>query len=115
VGKIVTGVALAFGTLVLALGLQNPLAAADLTASERAAGFRSVDIEVNGANCRFCRINVEQTLSAIPGVKVARADMSRHDARVVYDPSRVQPADLAEALRERPSSLGGQAMSPIPR
>jgi|SRR5581483_881751 len=106
-GKIVTGVVLAFGALLTGLVLQDPLAAANLTASGRAAGLRSVDIEVNGANCRFCRIDVERTLSAIPGVRVAKADMSRHDARVLYDPAMVQPAALVEALRERPNSLGG--------
>ena len=112
VGKIGIAAALGFGALVLALALQDPLAAANLTPSERAAGLRSVDLEVGGANCRFCRIDAERTLSAIPGVKIAKADMSRHEARVVYDPSVVQPSDLVAALRERPRALGGRESPP---
>jgi copper chaperone CopZ len=96
---IVTAVPLSFGTLVTALTLQDPLAAANLTASEQAAGLRSADIEVCGANCRFCRIHLERTLLEVPGVRVAVADMSRHLARIVYDPSIVRPAELEEAAR----------------
>ncbi len=94
---IAIGVTLSLGTLVTALTLQDPLAAANLTAAERVAGLRSTDIEVDGANCRFCRIHLERTLLAVPGVRVAAADMSRHRARIVYDPSIVRPADLQEA------------------
>jgi len=110
-GKIAIGVALAFGTLVLALALQDPLAAGSLTASQRAAGFRSADIEVNGENCRFCRINIEQALKAVPGVKVAKADMTHHRARVVYDPLIAQPADFMEAVRAEDRPGGREAPS----
>jgi copper chaperone CopZ len=111
---IAIGVALTFGTLVTALTLQDPLAAANLTPSERAAGLRSADLEVNGANCRFCRIHLERTLLAVPGVKMAAADMARHRARVVYDPSIVRPADLQEAARDgaRLSPDEGRETSP---
>ena len=98
-GKIALGVALAFGALATVLALQDPLAAGSLTASQRAAGFRSADIEVNGENCRFCRIDIEQALKAVAGVKVAKADMTHHRARVVYDPLIAQPADFVEAVR----------------
>lgn len=91
--------ALTFGTLVAALSLEDPLAAAHLTRSERAAGLRSADIGVNGTNCRFCRIHLERTLLGVPGVKVAVADMAHHRARIVYDPSIVSPTDLRDVAR----------------
>jgi P-type Cu2+ transporter len=97
--KIALGVALVFSGFFVALAVRDPLAAAALTPAQRAAGFRSVEIEVNGENCRFCRINVEHILKAVAGVKVAKADMAHHRARVVYDPSVVQPATLLGAIR----------------
>jgi P-type Cu2+ transporter len=95
--------------LILALGLggffallasQDPLRVATLTSAQRSAGYLSTELEVNGTDCRFCRIHVERTLKEIPGVKVAKADMAHHRARVVYDPALVQPPALLSALRE---------------
>ena len=71
------------GALVATLALQDPLAAASLTASQRSAGFRMAEIEVNGEDCRFCRINVERTLKDVAGVKVAKADMAHHRSAYV--------------------------------
>jgi copper chaperone CopZ len=89
----------ACAALLATLALQDPLSVANLTPAEQQAGLRSVQLEVNGANCRFCRIHVERTLRDLPGVKVAKADMARHEARVVYDPNVIQPSGLMAALR----------------
>ncbi len=97
--RVAIGLALVTGGLFAALAVQDPLAPAALSSAQRAAGLRSIELEVNGENCRFCRINVERTLAALAGVKVAKADLAHHRARVVYDPTLVQPADLAEAIR----------------
>ncbi|HUB07467.1 MAG TPA: heavy metal-associated domain-containing protein [Myxococcales bacterium] len=97
--KVTAVVALVAAGVFVALALRDPLAAADLTAAQRAAGLRSVDIEVNGEDCRFCRINVERTLKSLAGVKVAKADMAHHRARVVYDPAVMRPEDLTAAIR----------------
>jgi copper chaperone CopZ len=93
-----------------ALGLHDPLAAATLTSADRAAGLRSTELVVGGQDCRFCRIGIERTLKAVPGVKAAKADMTHHRARVVYDPNLVVPPQLAEAIRE--SGIGAGA--PVP-
>src|SRR5450432_2914294 len=97
--KVAIGMGFAAAGLVVFLSLRDPLSAARLTPALRSAGFRSTELEVNGPNCRFCRINVERTLRDLPGVKVAKADMAHHRARVVYDPTIVQPIDLLAALR----------------
>jgi copper chaperone CopZ len=97
--KIALGMGLAGAALFVSLALRDPLAAAALTPSQRAAGFVSAEIEVNGENCRFCRINVERTLKGIEGVKRAKADMAHHRARVVYDPKLVRLAALTAAIQ----------------
>ncbi len=97
--RIALVVALVFGSVFAALAAQDPLAAANLTSTQQAAGLRSIDIEVNGENCRFCRINVERSLKALAGVKAAKADMGHHRARIVYDPRLVQPSELTDAVR----------------
>jgi copper chaperone CopZ len=96
--RVALGLALALGGTCFALARVNPLAAVALTAAQREAGLRTMDLEINGANCRFCRINVERTLKDMAGVSSARADMSRHRARVIYDPRLVQPNDLVAAV-----------------
>ncbi len=98
--KFPLAVAVGFAGIFAVLATRDPLAAANLSSAQQAAGFRSVDLEVNGENCRFCRINVERTLKGIAGVKVAKADMGNHRARIVYDPRLVQPSDLAEAVHD---------------
>jgi Cu2+-exporting ATPase len=97
--KIALGMGLVSAALFVSLAFKDPLAVAALTPNERAAGFVSAEIKVNGENCRFCRINVERTLTGIEGVKIAKADMAHHRARVVYDPKLVQPADLTAAIQ----------------
>jgi len=96
---ILLAVVLSLGGLFVALSLQDPLAAASLTDSQRAAGYQSVEFEVNGTDCKFCRINVERNLKDVPGVLAAKADMAHHRARVVYDPNVVAPTTLMEAVR----------------
>jgi Cu2+-exporting ATPase len=98
-GKEAIGMALVLGALFGTLALRDPLGAASLTAGQREAGLRSVDLEVNGENCRFCRINVERSLQALSGVRLAKADMAHHRARVVYDPRLVQTEALVAAIR----------------
>jgi Cu2+-exporting ATPase len=97
--KIAVALAIASAAIISMLALQDPLAAASLTPAQRAEGFLSTELVVNGEDCRFCRINVERALKEVPGVRAAKADMHHHRARVVYDPRIVQPDELAAALR----------------
>ena len=68
--KIALGISLAYVALVLAVSLQDPLGSVKMTAAQRAAGYRSADIELHGEVCRFCRINAglaaERTLKGLP-------------------------------------------------
>jgi Cu2+-exporting ATPase len=98
--RIALALASASAALLIALAARDPLAAANLTSADRAMGLRSVEFEVNGTNCRFCRINVERSLQSLPGVKIAKADMPHHRARVVFDPQTIQAKDLIAAVRD---------------
>ena len=48
-------VAQVFGVFFAGLSWRDPLAKAALTATEKSAGLKSQDLEIAGANCRFCR------------------------------------------------------------
>jgi hypothetical protein len=101
--KIALATAVSLGGLFVALSVRDPLAEATLTVAQRAAGFQSAEIAVSGEDCRFCRINAERILRAVPGVLAAKADMAHHRARVVYNPEMVQPSALESAVRGTPS------------
>jgi copper chaperone CopZ len=97
--KLALVLAVSLSGLFVAFSLRDPLAVVSLSSADRAAGYEVIDLPVNGENCRFCRVNVEQTLRGVAGVKAAKADMAHHRARVAYDPAVVQPSALELAIQ----------------
>ena len=62
--------------------------------------METVRMTVQGMTCGNCARSVERKLSATPGVSKASVDLPGSAATVEYDPAQVQPAKLAETVRQ---------------
>src|SRR5690348_6395315 len=59
-----------------------------------------VQIPVGGMTCAACQAHVQRALAEEPGVVDASVNLMMQNAAVRYDPSRVTPDRLVEAIRE---------------
>lgn len=62
-----------------------------------AAESTHVILPIEGMTCATCAGRVEKALRALPGVQAA-VNLSNDQADVQFDPTRVAPAALAEAV-----------------
>jgi Cu+-exporting ATPase len=69
------------------------------TVMESAAGAR-ITLPVEGMTCAACQATVQKALQRQPGVLDASVNLMMKSAAVTYDPARVQPEALVEAIRE---------------
>jgi Cu+-exporting ATPase len=76
---------------------------------EPAAGTR-ITLPVEGMTCAACQATVQKALQRQPGVLDASVNLMMKSAAVTYDPARVQPEALVEAIRE----TGYEAELPSP-
>ena len=60
----------------------------------------TVRLPVQGMTCGNCARSVERKLSATPGVLKATVNLEAAHASVEYDPGRVKPDALKEAVRQ---------------
>ena len=58
------------------------------------------NLQVHGMTCQNCARGVERKLSATPGVHKATVKLEEHSATVEYDEERVNPEELAAAVRQ---------------
>jgi len=79
------------------------------TVTEPAAGAR-ITLPVEGMTCAACQATVQKALQRQPGVLDASVNLMMKSAAVTYDPARVQPEALVEAIRE----TGYEAALPRP-
>lgn len=70
----------------------------------------SLTLPVLGMTCAACQKHVEGALRATAGVESARVDLMAHRATVVFDPERVAPSALVDAVR----GAGYEAVLPRP-
>jgi Cu+-exporting ATPase len=66
---------------------------------EPTAGAR-ITLPVEGMTCAACQATVQKALQRQPGVLDASVNLMMKSAAVTYDPARVQPEALVEAIRE---------------
>jgi Cu+-exporting ATPase len=59
----------------------------------------SISFPVTGMTCAACQARVQRALAAVPGVTDASVNLVTRNAAVQYDPSRVTPQRLIEAVR----------------
>jgi P-type Cu+ transporter len=71
---------------------------ADLSTEARSAKVETLDLNVTGMTCAACQANVQRALKRQPGVADAAVNLMTGQARVEFDPARIQPAQLVEAV-----------------
>ncbi len=99
--KIVLAISV-LGTAVLAVAIGRA------RAEGTAAGSATVSLHVEGMTCASCKVAVRTALSKLDGVKDARVDVDRKRADIHYDPTRVTPQQMVDAVNR----LGYQASLP---
>ena len=60
--------------------------------------MNTIQLSVTGMTCGGCVNSVHKVLTALPGVQSAEVTLSPGQALVVYDPARVAPAALVQAV-----------------
>jgi P-type Cu+ transporter len=63
-----------------------------------AGGQRTADLNITGMTCGACQANVQRALSRQPGVARASVNLVTGQARVVFDPAVVRPAQLVSSV-----------------
>lgn len=84
---------LGVGTLAVA-----PLAGAARAEGSATGSHATVSLHVEGMTCASCKVAVRTALTKLDGVEEARVDVARKSASVDYDPSRVTPRQMADAV-----------------
>lgn len=107
--------------LVVALASAAALACGGCDSASKGAATAPVDaqtavsaadqqatIAVEGMTCASCSISIRTTLKKLDGVKAVEASHEKNQVSVTYDPAKVKPAQLVEAI----SKLGYPASLP---
>lgn len=63
-------------------------------------GTRQLEFAVPDAHCAACIQSIERSLSSLPQVVSARVNLTRRRVRIVIDPSKGRPSELAAAIRQ---------------
>jgi copper chaperone CopZ len=61
---------------------------------------QNLKLAVRGMTCGNCARTVQRKLSGVPGVTKAAVDLEDAAADIQYDPDLVNPAALADAVRQ---------------
>lgn len=60
--------------------------------------MNDIQLTVTGMTCGGCVASVQKVLSALPGVQTVEVTLTPGQARVVYDPTRVDRDALIQAV-----------------
>ena len=58
------------------------------------------EIKISGMSCAHCVARVEKSLKDLEGVKEVKVDLKTGKASVKYNPKKVEPSKLEEAVKE---------------
>ncbi|MCF6179761.1 MAG: cation transporter [Geopsychrobacter sp.] len=101
VKRILMLLVLAGGALTLASLAEN---CADLkfcgTSSAQAAAEQNVELSVDGMTCASCKYTVKTVLKQLDGVQNVSVSYAEKRATVSYDPQRITPEQLVQAINE---------------
>ena len=70
----------------------------DLPTDAPSVKVETLDLNVTGMTCAACQANVQRVLKRQPGVTDASVNLMTGQARVVFDPSLIQPTQLVSAV-----------------
>ncbi|MEQ1901478.1 MAG: cation-translocating P-type ATPase [Devosia sp.] len=62
-------------------------------------GARQLEFAVPDAHCAACIRTIETSLKKLPQVETARVNLSKRRVRVVFDPARGAPSEIAPAIK----------------
>lgn len=65
---------------------------------EAASAAAALSLPVRGMTCAACSARLERVLGKVPGVAAASVSLPSERADIRFDPARVRPEDLAEAV-----------------
>lgn len=60
--------------------------------------MKQVVLKVDGMSCGHCKMTVEKTLVATPGVRDAVVDLNAKTVKVTYVEDKATPEDLEKAI-----------------
>ncbi len=84
------------------------LAAGRARAEGATAGTATVALHVEGMTCPSCKVAVRTAITRLAGVRDAKVDVAQKSATVEYDPSKVSPQQMVDAVNR----LGYEASLP---
>ncbi len=58
------------------------------------------EIKISGMSCAHCVARVEKSLKNVEGVQDVKVDLKTEKATVKYNPKKVEPSKLEEAVKE---------------
>lgn len=58
------------------------------------------EIKISGMSCAHCVARVEKSLKDVDGVKEVKVDLETGKATVKYNPKKVEPSKLENAVKE---------------
>jgi Cu+-exporting ATPase len=85
------------------------MASMDETLDKEKTMAASLDLPVAGMTCAACAARIEKTLNKLPGVHAA-VNFATERARIEYDASRAQAADLVAAIRKSGYEVPAQSL-----
>jgi copper chaperone len=60
--------------------------------------MNEINLSITGMTCGGCVNSVQNVLTALPGVQSAEVSLTPGQARVVFDPARVERAAMVQAV-----------------
>jgi len=103
--QLVLTVAVAVGVIGLSYGAWYALKPAEAAATAPVPGGEIVVVPIEGMSCSACVARVKSTLKEIDGVGDAHVSLEHRAAEIRYDPAKVSPTKLTQAIND----LGYQA------
>lgn len=76
------------------------LAALSIAFAATAAAAESVTLDIKGMDCATCPVTVKTVLKKQPGVSDVKVDFKKAAAEITFDPGKVTPEKLAQAVTE---------------
>ncbi len=77
-------------------------------AASTASNLAKLQIKIGGMSCSFCSESIRKACARLDGVQQVNVSLSHEEALVQYDPTKVQPWQIEDALR----SLGYTVRDP---
>ena len=70
-------------------------------------------IRIEGMHCHQCEKQIQQKLSALPGVREVEVDFPSSQASILYSSMQLKADDLVQAIQLAGYKVGGLVNSPV--